>query len=494
MTVEWILLLSCLLVATAVCSVRLAQHWGAPAMLLFVGLGMLAGSSGPGGIAFSDYSLSYNVGLGALAMIVFAGGFETDLREFKAALLPAGLLATVGVAIKAGLVACALALTGFLSWPEALLLGAILAPTDAAAVFSVLKGRGLRPRLAGILEAESGTNDPISIYLTLALTTYATTGALDVGATLGGVVVQLLLGTVYGVAGGWALRWWINRVLPQDAPGLYPLFALTGGLGVYAAAVLLQGNGFLAAFIAGIVMGRGHLSYRKHVAHVLDTAAWLAQVVVFLMLGLLVFPDKLPAVLPGALLASAAVLVARPLAVALALAPSQLTPGARFDLKELTLLSWGGLKGAVPIILAIVPLLKGHPQGELLFNMAFVVVLLTTTTQGISLIPLARRLGLLTPPSAPPSFALDIEGAAPANRRILAHHIEREHWVADRALNTLQLHEDVAVVAVVRGAQIIAPRGGVTLHHHDHIFVLLPAHLEAPVRAWLERGPQAEGS
>lgn len=489
MTIEWILLLSCMLVITAVCSVRLAQHWGAPAMILFVGIGMLAGSSGPGHINFDDYTLSYNLGLGALAMIVFAGGFETDLRDFRASIVSAGLLATFGVVIKAGLVATALVTMGFLAWPEALLLGAILAPTDAAAVFSVLKGRGLRPRLAGILETESGTNDPIAIYLTLALTTYATTGSMEVGSMLTGVVVQLLLGTLYGILGGLALRWSVNRMLPQDAPGLYPLFVLTGGLGVYAAAVLLQGNGFLAAFLAGIVMGRGHLSYRKHIAHVLDTAAWLSQVVVFLMLGLLVFPDKLPAVLPGALVASVAVLVARPLAVTLALAPSQLNARTRFNWRELTLLSWGGLKGAVPIILAIVPLLKGHPRGELLFNMAFVVVLVTTTTQGLTLIPLAKRLGLLTPPSTPPKFALDIEGAAPSNRRILAHYIEREDWVAEHAISTLNMDEEVAIVAVVRGEQIIAPRGGVVLHHNDHVFLMLPPQQEQALRLWLKDGP-----
>lgn len=256
--------IGCALVVAAVLSTRLAQRFGMPALVLFVLIGMLAGSSGPGGIDFDNYALSYEVGLLALAVILFSGGLDTRYRLFRAALVPAALLSTVGVALTMLVVAFfAWALTP-LGWLEGLLLGAILAPTDAAAVFSVLKGRGLPARLRGILETESGTNDPVGIYLTVAFTTLLTTGQSDLRAFILGIVTQLALGGLLGFGFGRALAWLINRV-QLDTYGLYPVLALSGGLLGYAATNLLGGNGFLAVYVIGLVLANRPLSHRRSI-------------------------------------------------------------------------------------------------------------------------------------------------------------------------------------------------------------------------------------
>lgn len=461
------------LVLVAILSTRLAQRFGMPALILFVLIGMLAGSSGPGGIAFDDYALAYEVGLLALAVILFSGGLDTRYRLFRAALLPAGLLATAGVALTMLVVGFfAWALTP-LGWLEGLLLGAILAPTDAAAVFSVLKGRGLPARLRGILETESGTNDPVGIYLTVALTTLLSTGQTDIWALLLGIVTQLSLGGLLGFLLGRVLVWLINRV-QLDTYGLYPLLALAGGLFSYAATNLLGGNGFLAVYVVGLVLANRPLSQRRSIMEFMDGAAWGAQVSMFLLLGLLVFPDRLPSILPLALLLTAVLIfVARPLAVWLTLLPLyQLTHHYRFSWQEQLLLMWAGLKGAVPIILATVPLLNQVPGGERLFNIVFVVVIVGTTLQGMTVVPWARFLGLThpEPPAAP--LRLELDGETPPGSAVHDLFLGAQHRLVGRALADLSLPEGVVVAAVYRDGKLVAPWGGAVLKAGDHVYFL----------------------
>lgn len=477
MSVDALLALAVALLLVSVLSLRLAQRWGAPAMLLLVGIGVLAGSSGPGGIVFGDYKLAYEVGLVCLAIIVFTGGYETDFRSFRRALAPAALLATLGVFIKVGIVGAGLHFLVGLGYTESFLLGAIIAPTDAAAVFSVLKGKGLRPRIASILEAESGSNDPVSIYLTVAFSAAAVQGQLDAGSALGGMVMQLAIGGVLGLVAGRALVWLIRRLPPSDAPGLFPLLALIGGLGVYGAINLVHGNGILAAYCAGLVVGGAQLPYRRNVAQLLDSLSWFAQLVVFLMLGLLVFPDALSESLPIALAASALAIVARPASI-LATALILRLFGTRFSRGELFLLSWGGLKGAVPIILAIVPLLMGHPAGEAFFNVAFIVVILTTTLQGLTLIPLARRLGLLDGDAPTPPIAIDLQGLVTDDAAVVDIRLTVDDACVGRRLEALRLPDKVAIVGVVRDGTMLAARGSVELRHDDHLFVLFTGNHE----------------
>lgn len=421
---DFYLLVGSLLTLAAVLSTRLTQHVGVPALVLFVGIGMLAGSGGPGGFAFADYGLSLELGLIALAVILLRGGLGTRAELFRRAVLPASLLATVGVVVKMLVIGLLAYLLTPLSVLESLLLGAVLAPTDAAAVFSVLKGRRLPARLRGILEMESGTNDPMSIYLTLTLTAFITTGEVSVPALLRDVVVQLVLGGFLGYLFGRSLVWLINRA-GIDGLGLYPVLVLSGGLLAYAATNLVGGNGFLAIYVLGVVLANYPLTHRQGICHFMDGFAWGAQITMFLLLGLLVFPERLVDTVPVALLLTLALLaLARPLSVYLSLAPLRLFDDHdRFTWREQLLLSWAGLKGAVPIILAMVPLLERVPSGEVIFNIVFVVVIVGTTLQGLTVVPLATRLGLAGPGLLEPPVCPRLEGGVAAS-----HALSKARW------------------------------------------------------------------
>lgn len=466
-------LIAGVLMLAAILSTRFTQRFGVPALVLFVAIGMLAGSSGPGGIYFEDYGLSLNIGLLALAIILFSGGLDTRGRLFRASLVPAGLLATIGVFLQTLIVGGVAWLFTPLDLFEGLLLGAVLAPTDAAAVFSALKGRGLPARLRGVLETESGTNDPVGIYLTIALTAFITTGQGNVGSLVLGVVVQLTLGSLFGFLFGRALVWLINRANVTSF-GLYPVLALAGGLSSYAATNLLGGNGFLAIYIVGVMLGNYPLHHRQSIRSSMDGAAWAAQITMFLLLGLLVFPEHLPSIGFYALLITLVVtFVARPLAVALTLFPLRYLPHPyRFSLKEQVLLAWAGLKGAVPIILALVPLLERVPNGESLFNVVFVVVVASAVLQGLTIGPLAKRLGLtkLEPPEPP--LRIELGGATPPNSAIYDLFLVPTSNVVGKSLAELPLPSNVAITAIYRDGEVIAPHGNTVFRAGDHVFIL----------------------
>lgn len=468
-----ILLVGSALGVVAILSTRFAQRFGVPTLVVFVGIGMLAGSSGPGGVAFADYGLALNVGLLALAVILFSGGLDTKASAFRAAWVPASLLATIGVVAKMALVAGFARLVTPFSWLEAMLLGAVLAPTDAAAVFSVLKGRGLPERLRSVLEVESGTNDPVSVYLTLTLAAALVGAGAGVGGAVMGIVVQLVLGAAIGWLGGRVLAAVANAV-EIPAFGLYPMLVLSGALLVYSVTNLLGGSGFLAVYVAGLVLGNRPLTQGRAIRMFMDGVAWGAQVSMFLLLGLLSFPDRLAGSLPVALgIAAALTLVARPVSLVLVLAPlGRWLPRHRFDARELAVLSWAGLKGAVPIILAIVPLLQRVPNGELLFDIVFVVVIAGTAVQGLTVVPLARRLGLLEAPRPEPPLRLELGGAAPPGSGVFDVRLDAEAPAVGRAIGELDFPEEIVIAAIARGRRMISPRGGVRFEAGDHVYVI----------------------
>ncbi len=468
-----VLLVASALGVAAILSTRVAQRFGVPTLVVFVAIGMLAGSSGPGGVAFDDYALALNVGLLALAVILFSGGLDTKASAFREALLPASLLATVGVLVKMLLVAAIARFVTPFSWLEAMLLGAVLAPTDAAAVFSVLKGRGLPGRLRSVLEVESGTNDPVSVYLTLTLAAALAGGSLGVGDAVLGIVVQLALGAALGWLGGRVLAA-VSNAIEIPAFGLYPVLVLAGALLVYSATNLLGGSGFLAIYVTGLVLGNRPLTQGHAIRMVMDGIAWGAQVAMFLLLGLLSFPDRLAASLPVAIAVTAAlILVARPASLVVVLAPlGRWLPRYRFDPRELAVLSWAGLKGAVPIILAIVPLLQRVPNGELLFDIVFVVVIAGTALQGLTVVPLARLLGLLEPPPPEPPLRLELGGAAPPGSGVFDVRLEQGAPAVGRTIGELDLPDEVVIAAIARGKRMISPRGGVRFEQDDHVYVI----------------------
>ncbi len=481
----------CALTIAAIASTRLAARVGVPALVLFVGLGVFAGSSGPLGIAFSDYNLAYDIGLIALAVILYSGGMETRLRLFNVAVVPAGMLATLGTVINMAVIGLAAWWLTPLDLLPSLLIGAVLCTTDAAAIFSSLKGRGLPSRLRGIAETEAGTNVPIALLMTLAISIAIATGEVDVPGLIVGVVIQLAIGAIAGVLLARALVWGIN-FMRLEAHGLYPILALTGGLLIYSVTNLLGGNGFLAAYAAGIVVGNARLAHRHSIAAFTEALAWGGQILMFMVLGLLVFPERLVPMLAVALGITAVVLfVARPLAVfgTLGLLGALSLGRFTFTVAERTLLSWAGLKGAVPIILAIIPLSFGIPGAESIFNIVFVVVLVGTLIQGFTLGPLAQRLGLAVaePPRSP--LRLELGGDAPIGATVTDVFLGADSRAVGMRIVDLDLPTDVVIAAVLRGGQLVTPRGGTVFEAGDHVY-LISDRQDAPTpTAFLPRRP-----
>jgi cell volume regulation protein A len=391
LTTASIFLVTGLLLALSVLFSRASARIGVPVFLLFLVLGMLAGSEGIGGIAFEDYRISFRLGTLALVLILFDGGLNTSMASFRRGVGPAIVLGTAGVAITAMVVGGAAHLLGF-PWIPALLLGSIVSSTDAAAVFSVLGASGLKlqERAGTTLELESGLNDPMAVILTLALTQSVADGRPPDLRLLLHIPLELLIGGALGLGFGGAGRLLLRRLrLPAD--GLYPVFTLGLGFLAFGLPTLLSGSGFLAVYLAGLVLGNGDFPYRTGVLRFHDAAAWCGQVTMFLMLGLLVFPSRiLAAAGTGLALGAVLTLVARPLAVLLCLLPF------RFPARETAFLSWVGLRGAVPIILATFPVLAGVDGAHRSFDIVFCVVVLNALVPGGTVAWAAHRLGLVS--------------------------------------------------------------------------------------------------
>lgn len=384
------LLLGALLVATVLAG-TLSSRFGLPALIGFLGLGMLAGSDGPGGIEFADYAAAQLIGVACLLFILFSGGLDTSWKAVRGVTAPALLLATVGVLVSALVIsAAAVLLLGF-DWLQGLLLGAIVGSTDAAAVFAVMRSRGLslRQDLQSLIEFESGSNDPMAIFLVGAALMFIVAPETPLLSLAPNFALQMGMGALVGAALGYgfaaSLRRWRMRT-----GGLALVVSLAAGLLSYGLAGVLQGNGFLAAYVAGIVAGNQEYPQKQTVKFFQDGVAWLGQVVMFLVLGLLVFPSQLSAVAaPGLAITAVLMLLARPLSVFICLAPFP-----RFDWRAKTFVAWAGLRGAVPIVLATFPIVAGVPGSDAIFNMVFFVVLISSVIQGPTLGLLARRLGI----------------------------------------------------------------------------------------------------
>ena len=358
-----------------------------PVALIFLVIGMLAGSEGIGGVAFEDYALSFRVGTVTLVLILFDGGLSAAHASIRRVIAPGVVLATVGVLATAALVALGARLMGF-SWGEAFLLGAVVSPTDAAAVFAVLRGSGaaIEERVAATLELESGLNDPVAIILTIALTA-AEEGRVASGAHLALVIaIELVVGCAGGLVVGFAGRWLVQRARPA-ASGLLPVLTIALAFVAFGATTLVHGSGFLATYLAGLILGAGELPNRTALLRVHDAVAWLGQVIMFLVLGLLSFPSRLFGVgWVGLALALVLALVARPLSAVACLLPF------RFPMRESLFVGWVGLRGAVPIILAMFPVLAGAPEAHHIFNVVFFIVVLSTIIPGATVRWVARRL------------------------------------------------------------------------------------------------------
>jgi cell volume regulation protein A len=454
------------LAGAAVVLGRASERFGVPVVLVFLLVGMVAGSEGIGRLAFENYGLSFRIGTIALVLILFDGGLNTSAAALKRYAAPAGVLATAGVVGTAALTGVAAHLLGF-AWRPALLLGAIVSSTDAAAVFAVLRGSGiqLKRRVGVTLEAESGVNDPVAVFLTTTLIAPHATAVHLGGEILAQFGGGLVVGLAVGFGGGWLLR----RIrLP--ASGLYPVLTLSLACLAFGAATLAHGSGFLAVYVAALVLGNGILPYRAGVLRVHDSLGWLSQVGMFLVLGLLVFPSRLVSVLPiGLVLGLTLAFIARPAIVAACLAPF------RYPAREIAYVGWVGLRGAVPIVLAIIPLLAGVSEAPRLFNIVFVIVVVNAIVPGGTVAWVTRRLGMEADAPPPPRAGLDIDSREPMDGELLSFYVDETLAVAGCRLSELPIPEASAVTVIVRGRTLIAPKGPTTLEVGDHVYVLTRA-------------------
>jgi cell volume regulation protein A len=462
------ILVGALLLVVSIVASDISARMGAPLLVVFLALGMLAGEDGPGGIKFDDIDLSYVVGVTALAVIIFDGGLRTQRESFRVALWPAVSLATLGVVLTAGLVGAFAAWVLGLHWLQGVLVGAIVASTDAAAVFALLRNSGIRlkERVSATLEIESGSNDPMAIFLTVVLLELLAAGrtGFDVHVLVE-FVKQFGIGTVLGLAGGRLLVWLINRL--SLATGLYPLLAAAGGLFIYGLAAQVGGSGFLAIFLAGLVLGNSRLQAAQNILRVHDGLAWLSQIVLFLLLGLLLTPSELVDVAAPALaIAAFLMLVARPLAVVLSLLPF------RLPWREQVLISWVGLRGAVPVVLALFPLIYDAENARLYFNVAFFIVLISLLLQGWTIAPVARWLRLEVPPVTEPLQRVTLDIPGHFEHEILCYEVRPGSPIGGRDFVELELPEDKHVMAVMRDGVPQALRSGLQFRAGDYVYLL----------------------
>ncbi|MFG1239374.1 potassium/proton antiporter [Xanthobacter autotrophicus DSM 597] len=465
-----VLLVVAALVVVGTLSSLLAARFGAPILLVFLVVGVAAGEGGPGGIHFDDYWATYMVGSAALAVILFDGGLRMRVASMRGAILPAVGLSTVGVAFTAALVALvAVPLLG-LGWMEGLLVGAIVASTDAAAVLFLVRAQGLRlgRRVGSVIEIESATNDPAAVFLTVLLVEMLTSSAGGHVGDPGLVVVfgalrEMVLGAVLGVAGGYALVALLNRV---DLPGgLHPVMVVGVAVLLFALTSLLHGSGFLAVYLAGLVVGNRPVRAIASITSFLDTITWLCQIVMFVMLGMLVSPEKLlQYALPALGVAAFLILVGRPAAVFACLAPFH------FSLKEKLFVSWAGLRGAVSIFLATIPMLAHLPMAEVYFNVAFAVVVVSLILHGWTMGYAARRLdvALSDPDPGVRRFEIDLPGQT--EMELVAYPV----MAATPVVGQAQLPEWARLMMVVRANETLTPEAAGPLKTGDYGYVLAP--------------------
>ena len=465
---ENILLIGSVLLLLSILGGKTTSRWGVPTLIFFLLVGILAGSEGLGGIAFDDPHTAQFIGITALNFILFSGGLSTDFPTIRPVLWKGMALSTAGVLLTALSVGIFVHyLLGF-SLPAGLLLGAIVSSTDAAAVFSILRGKGigLKGNLRPLLELESGSNDPMAYFLTISLTAVVKEGHLPVGELALLFCKGFVIGGLMGYATGKGSLWLLNRIHLNNE-GIYPVLLLALALFSYSMTEFAGGNGFLAIYICAVILGTSNFIHKRSLIRFYDGIAWLMQIILFLTLGLLVFPSRVMAVAgPGLLISAFLIFVARPIGVFGSLLFS------RTNRRSKLFLSWVGLRGAVPIVFATYPMIAGLPQSDMIFNLVFFIAVSSVLVQGTTLPAVARGLHLTVPGRAKKRSGSDLEWIDPTMSVKQEILLPPRSIAAGRRIVEINFPKTATILLIIRGRDYITPVGSTVLQGEDKLLVL----------------------
>ncbi|MFV2049644.1 potassium/proton antiporter [Metabacillus sp. YM-086] len=480
---DYFILLAAILLIVGVITTKFSSRLGVPALVLFIAVGMLFGSDGMGLIHFENAKLAQLIGVIALIIILFEGGLQTKWGTVRSVLVPSLSLATIGVVITTTIVAIAAKLIFDISWIAAFLFGSIVGSTDAAAVFAVLKGQNVKSRLGATLEAESGTNDPMAVFLTITFIELLTVGGSNPWSLIFSFIWQMGVGLIMGLLFGKLATFGINRI-NLDSSGLYPVFALAFALLTYSATDLINASGLLAVYVAALLIGNKELTYRQSIFRFNEGFAWMMQILMFVILGLLVFPSQLftlDVIVKGILLSIILIVVARPIAVYLS------TVKMGYTNKEKLFLSWAGLRGAVPIVLATFPMISGVEDNQLFFNVVFFVVLTSALIQGSTISILAQKLGLTGPKKIQPMHSLELVSIGKADAEIIEYEVVAESSIVNKKIVEIALPKRTLINAIIRSNNLITPRGDTVLKEGDFLYILTPRKSKEKLKLLLEQ-------
>ncbi|MCP3026514.1 potassium/proton antiporter [Halobacillus sp. A5] len=476
------LLITALLFFSGILVARFSSRWGIPSLVLFILVGMLVGSDGLGLIYFDNARVAQIIGVFALVIILFEGGLHTKWTTVRSVAGASLSLATLGVLLTSTIVGFAAYFILDITLLEGLLFGAIVGSTDAAAVFAALKERNIKAKMGATLEAESGTNDPMAVFLTLSLIELIVIEDSSIFMMIPTFFLQMGLGLLLGFGFGKLASFSINRI-KLDSSALYPIFSVAFALITYSGTAIVGGSGFLAVYVAALVIGNSELTYRYSIFQFNEGFAWMAQILMFIILGLLVFPGQLFTVniiINGLLLSAILMLAARPAAVFLS------TIKMNYSIKEKTFISWAGLRGAVPIVLATFPIVDGLNNSQTLFNIVFFVVLTSTLVQGSTISYAAKKLNLVGPKKDIPHHSIELISMGKASAEMIQYQTNAESAIVGQKLSEVSFPNRANISAIIRNNQVITPYGETKIEEGDFLYILVESKHKEELRKVLE--------